>query len=249
MRFSMSPRAQYIFAYRWRAWCSSRASDVTIKRGLASPLVHSALAITRRSLLQLARVRRAKSLKRRSGLPVLWLSSAAVASSAPNPPTNRRLRARPNRKSTPLFSHQVISPSRAKPASARSRIRTASTVGDDPAHLFDAAGTRVDVGRAQFGRQQMPAAEHIERQIAIIVVIAMKEALFLVPVQRVVGGVEIKDDLRRDRGMGVEKEIDEQAFDFRRVIADPVITRRFRPAQLQPVERRLVGFRAPGKST
>ena len=96
-----------------------------MKRGLASPLVHSALAITRRSLLQLARVRRAKSLKRRSGLPVLWLSSAAVASSAPNPPTNRRLRARPNRKSTPLFSHQVISPSRAKPASARSRIRTA----------------------------------------------------------------------------------------------------------------------------
>ena len=125
----------------------------------------------------------------------------------------------------------------------------ASNVGDDPAHLFDAAGTRVDVGRAQFGRQQMPAAEHIKRQIAVIVVIAVKEALFLVPVQRVVGGVEIKDDLRRDRGMGVEKEIDEQAFDFRRVIADPVITRRFRPAQLQPVERRLVGFRAPGKST
>ena len=116
-------------------------------------------------------------------------------------------------------------------------------MGDDPAHLFDAAGTRVDVGRAQFGRQQMPAAEHIERQIAVIVVIAVKEALFLVPVQRVVGGVEIKDDLRRDRGMGVEKEVDKQAFDPRRVVADFVIARRFRPAQLQPVERRFAGQR------
>jgi hypothetical protein len=35
------------------------------------------------------------------------------------------LRGRPNRKSTALFSHQAISASRAKPESARSRIRTA----------------------------------------------------------------------------------------------------------------------------
>jgi hypothetical protein len=41
----------------------------------------------------------------------------------------------------------------------------------------------------------MPAAEHIERQIAVGVVIAVEEALFLVPVQRIVGGVEIEGDL------------------------------------------------------
>jgi hypothetical protein len=45
-------------------------------------------------------------------------------------------------------------------------------------------------GRAQFARQQVPAAEHVERQIAVIVVIAVEEAPFLVPVQRVVGDAE-----------------------------------------------------------
>lgn len=48
----------------------------------------------------------------------------------------------------------------------------------------------VDIGGAQLGRQQMPAAEHVQRQIAVAVVIAVKEAALLMPVQRVVGGVE-----------------------------------------------------------
>jgi hypothetical protein len=42
----------------------------------------------------------------------------------------------------------------------------------------------------------MPAAEHIERQIAVVVVIAVEETLFLMPVQRVVGGVDVEGDLR-----------------------------------------------------
>src|SRR5437763_17062700 len=87
--------------------------------------------------------------------------------------------------------------------------------GDDPRHLLDAAGTGVDVGRAQFGGQQMPAAEHIERQIAVVVVIAVEETLFLMPVQRVVGGVEIESDLRRRSQMGIEKQVDKQPLDRR----------------------------------
>ena len=122
--------------------------------------------------------------------------------------------ARPNRKSTPLFSHHAISASRAKPESARSRMRTRgpalADAGDDPRHLLDAAGAGIDVGRAQFGRQQMPAAEHVERQITVVVVIAVEETLFLMPVQRVVGGVEVEGDLRRRRRMGVEKQLDKQ---------------------------------------
>ena len=43
--------------------------------------------------------------------------------------------------------------------------------------------------------------------------------------------------------MGVEKQIDKQPFDRRRVMADLVIARRLRPAQLQPVERRFAGQR------
>ena len=71
----------------------------------------------------------------------------------------------------------------------------------------------------------------------------MEEPLFLLPVQRGVGGVQIKGDLRRRRTVGVEKEVDEQGLDRRPVIADLVIAGRLRPAQLQPVERRFAGQR------
>jgi len=42
----------------------------------------------------------------------------------------------------------------------------------------------------------VPAAEHIERQIAVAVVIAVEETLLLMAVQRVVGGIQIDGDLR-----------------------------------------------------
>src|SRR5438105_14870196 len=89
----------------------------------------------------------------------------------------------------------------------------------------------------------MPAAEHIERQIAVAVVIAVEETLFLMPVQRVVGGVEVEGDLRRWRRMGLEKQLDKQLLDRRRVIADLVIARRLRPAQVQPGALRFGGQR------
>src|SRR6201998_4901546 len=57
----------------------------------------------------------------------------------------------------------------------------------DPRHLLDAARAGVDVGRAAFGGQQMPAAEHVQRQIAVAVVIAVEETLFLMAVQRIGG--------------------------------------------------------------
>ena len=39
------------------------------------------------------------------------------------------------------------------------------------------------------------STEHVQRQIAVTVVIAVKEPAFLMPVQRIVGRVEIEDDL------------------------------------------------------
>jgi hypothetical protein len=65
----------------------------------------------------------------------------------------------------------------------------------------------------------------------------MKEATFLVPVQRIVGGVEIEDDLLRWVLMRFHEQIDEQPLDLRPIPGDPVIARQLRPAQLQPVER------------
>ncbi len=59
---------------------------------------------------------------------------------------------------------------------------------------------RVDVGpdgvyRPQPGHQQVIAAEHIERQEAVAVVIAVEEAPLLVAVHRIVGRVDVQNDL------------------------------------------------------
>ncbi len=85
------------------------------------------------------------------------------------------------------------------PPAARLHERpTGADLPDDPRNLLDAARTGVDVCAPQLGRQQMPAAEHVQRQIAVAVVIALEKAPLLMPVQRITGGVQIEDDpLRR----------------------------------------------------
>jgi hypothetical protein len=64
-----------------------------------------------------------------------------------------------------------------------------------------------------------------------------------VAVQRIVGGVEIENDLFRRRRVRLQEQRHEQPFHRRRIMADPVIPRRRLPAQLEPVERRLAGHR------
>src|SRR4051794_41952027 len=63
------PQVAQTRSYSRLASISAAGSEVTIKRGLASPSVHSALPMTRRMRLQLSRVDQRKSLKRRAGLP------------------------------------------------------------------------------------------------------------------------------------------------------------------------------------
>ena len=65
----------------------------------------------------------------------------------------------------------------------------------------------------------------------------MEELAFLVAVQRIVGGIEIEDDLLGRLLMGIEEEIDEQCLDRGWAVADLVITRRLGTAEFQPVER------------
>ena len=114
-----------------------------------------------------------------------------------------------------------------------------------------APGAAVDVRRPELGRQQMPAAEHIERQIAVAVVIAVEEPAFLMAVQRVVGRVEVENDLLgRPSCVRLEEEVDEQRLDRRRVVADLVIARGDLARQFEPVQRRFARHRravvAPG---
>ena len=89
----------------------------------------------------------------------------------------------------------------------------------------------------------MPAAEHIERQVAVAVVVAVEEPPFLVAVQRVVGGVEIEHDLLRRLRVRVEEEVHEQRLDRRAVVGDPAVAVGFRGTVLEPVERALAGER------
>ena len=89
----------------------------------------------------------------------------------------------------------------------------------------------------------MAAAENIQRQIAIAVVIAVEEAPFLRAVQGIVGGVEIEDDFLRRALVRLEEEIDEQRFDGGGIVADLVIARRLRLGALQPVQRRFARHR------
>jgi len=69
----------------------------------------------------------------------------------------------------------------------------------------------------------------------------MEEPAFLIAVQRVVGCVEVEHDLARRFVMRVEKQVDQQLLDRRRVVADLVIARRLaRPRRmLQTVQRAL----------
>ncbi len=101
----------------------------------------------------------------------------------------------------------------------------------------------VDVRLAQLRHQQMIAAENIEWKIAITVVVAVEEPPFLLAVQRIVGGVEIEDDLLRRALVSLEKQINQQRFHRRAVVTDLVIEARRRLRPLQTIERRLAGHR------
>ena len=71
----------------------------------------------------------------------------------------------------------------------------------------------------------------------------MEEATLLMAVQWVVGGVEIENDLLWRVAMRLQEQVDQQRLDHRPVVADLVIAGRKRPAELEPVQRRLARHR------
>ena len=85
----------------------------------------------------------------------------------------------------------------------------------------------------------MTAAEHVERQVAVAVIIAVEEPALLPAMQRIVRRIQVENDLRWCLGVRVEEQIDQQRLDRRRIVADLVVARPLRPAQFQPVQRRL----------
>jgi hypothetical protein len=59
--------------------------------------------------------------------------------------------------------------------------------------------TARDVRTSLAGQQQVPTAEHVERQMAVLFIVAMEEPSLLLAVQRDVGVVEIPARSRAER--------------------------------------------------
>jgi hypothetical protein len=71
----------------------------------------------------------------------------------------------------------------------------------------------------------------------------VEEPTLLLPVQRVIGRIKIKDDLLRRSPVRLQEQVHEKPPDGHGVVTDLVIARRLQSAQLQPVQRRLAGHR------
>ena len=56
----------------------------------------------------------------------------------------------------------------------------------------------------------MLAAEDVERQVAIAVIVAVEEPLFLVAVERQIGGIENEHDLPGWVGEGFKEQVDQE---------------------------------------
>ena len=111
----------------------------------------------------------------------------------------------------------------------------------DPRQFIDHAGRRIDVRRPEPCTQHVRAAEDIQRQIAVVPVVAVEKAPFLLAVQRVVGGIDIEHDAHGRPRVGLDEQVDQQRIERRRVIAHLLVAVRLRarPRQLQPVQRAL----------
>ena len=103
-------------------------------------------------------------------------------------------------------------------------------------------GRAIDVGPPQLGREQMPAAEDVEGEIAVGIVVAVEEPALLMPMQRHVGRVQVEGDLPRRRAVGLLEQVHKQRLDRRAIVANPVIAAGLtRRRVLQPVQRALAG--------
>src|SRR5262249_3612049 len=123
--------------------------------------------------------------------------------------------------------HQLLSRKAAVGAHENANLRPAlADVGDNATDLLYGTVRRIQARHTQLGSQQVPSAEHVQRQVAITVVIAVKEPSLLLPVHWIIRRIKIEDDLTRWTLVCFQKYIDEKTSDRHRIVTDLVITRR-----------------------
>ena len=81
---------------------------------------------------------------------------------------------------------------------------------DPPDHTLEFvldAGSGIHGGGTQTGQHGMPVDEHHHRQVAIFVVIPMKEPILLVTVQLEVRGINVQNDLLRGFLVSLDQQL------------------------------------------
>src|SRR5262245_1375950 len=134
--------------------------------------------------------------------------------------------------------HQLLSRKAAVSPYKNANTRPAlADVGDDARHLLYGTVRRVEARYTQLGCQQMPAAEHVQRQVAITVVIAVIEPPLLLAMNPIIGGIKIEDNLTWWPLVSFQKKIHEKTSNRHRIVTDLAVARRLQLAQLQTIER------------
>ena len=71
----------------------------------------------------------------------------------------------------------------------------------------------VALGGAQLGHYRHGSAEDIQRTETVVIIVAMEETSFLLAVNLVVGGIQIKNDTLGPLGQALDEVLDEEVFD------------------------------------
>ena len=71
----------------------------------------------------------------------------------------------------------------------------------------------IDFAPSQITDQQLVATEYIQRKEAVMIIVAMKEPALLATMDRIVGGIKIKNQLFGRRGKRSNKPIKEYLMD------------------------------------
>src|SRR5262249_56327695 len=134
--------------------------------------------------------------------------------------------------------HQLVSRKATVGPHENANARPArADVSDDARYLLYGTVRRVQARHTQLGGQQMPSAEHVQRQVAITVVIAVIKPPLLLPMDRIIGGIKIEDNLARGGFVSFQKQIDEETSNRHRIVTDLAVARRLQLAQLQTIDR------------
>ena len=117
------------------------------------------------------------------------------------------------------------------------RARICSTIRDSSSTEPYAAPRS---GRAQPAAQDVLAADDEERQEAVVIIIAVEDLALLVPVDRIVGGIEIQDNLPGRFPMALQEEVHKKTVKSLVVGHDLLVAMCARltwPAEFQAVQR------------